>query len=145
MISGQIFHFFCLILHFEIELDMQRQRTGSQLSAFLKSGSLLSVLIIINVAVWVVSLLFPLVDYLYALPAGSASAGWFEWLALSSQWVDLLHRPWTLLTYMFLHNGFWHIFFWSSCTRDNIHSKGFSKLSHTTADISISENTESFS
>lgn len=111
MISGQIFHFFCLILHFEIELDMQRQRTGSQLSAFLKSGSLLSVLIIVNVAVWVVSLLFPLVDYLYALPAGSASAGWFDWLALSSQWVDLLYRPWTLLTYMFLHNSFWHIFF----------------------------------
>ena len=90
---------------------MQRQRVGNQLSEFLKSGSLLSVLIVVNVALWVVSLLFPLVDYLYALPTGSASAGWHDWLALSSQWTDLLHHPWTLMTYMFLHDGFWHILF----------------------------------
>ena len=90
---------------------MQRQRVGNQLSEFLKSGSLLSVLIVVNVALWVVSLLFPLVDYLYALPTGSVSAGWHDWLALSSQWTDLLHHPWTLMTYMFLHDGFWHILF----------------------------------
>lgn len=90
---------------------MQRQRTGSQLSEFLKSGSLLSVLIIVNVAVWIVSLFFPLVDYLYTLPSGSASDGWFGWFALSSQWTDFLRHPWTMLTYMFLHDGFWHILF----------------------------------
>ena len=86
---------------------MQRQRVGNQLSGFLKSGSLLSVLLVVNVALWVVSLLFPLVDYLYALPTGSVSAGWHDWLALSSQWTDVLHHPWTLMTYMFLHDGFW--------------------------------------
>ena len=90
---------------------MQRQRVGNQLSEFWKSGSLRSVLIVVNVALWVVSLLFPLVDYLYALPTGSVSAGWHDWLALSSQWTDLLHHPWTLMTYMFLHDGFWHILF----------------------------------
>lgn len=90
---------------------MQRQNIGSQLSAFLKSGSLLSVLVIVNVAVWVVTLLFPLVDYLYALPRGSARTGWMAWLSLSSQWGQLLRHPWTLLTYMFLHDGLWHLLF----------------------------------
>ena len=90
---------------------MQSQRTGNQLSSFLKSGSLLSVIIIINVALWLLMLLFPLVDYLYASPAGTSEAGWLEWFALSSEWEVVMRRPWTLLTYMFLHSGFWHILF----------------------------------
>lgn len=90
---------------------MQSQHIGNEFASFLKSGSLLSILFIANVAVWLLMLLFPLVDYLYALPSGSAKAGWYEWLALSSQWDVVIHRPWTLLTYMFLHDGFWHILF----------------------------------
>lgn len=90
---------------------MQSQHIGNQFSNFLKSGSLLSVLFIMNVAVWLLMLLFPLVDYLYAMPVGNAKAGWYEWLALSSKWDVLLTRPWTILTYMFLHDGFWHILF----------------------------------
>ena len=90
---------------------MQSQHIGNQFSNFLKSGSLLSILFITNVAVWLLMLLMPLVDYLYALPPGSAKAGWYGWLALSSEWDVVLHRPWTLLTYMFLHDGFWHILF----------------------------------
>ena len=34
-----------------------------------------------------------------------------SWLALSSNSIDVLHFPWTLLTYSFLHSGFWHLFF----------------------------------
>lgn len=87
------------------------QRVGSQFTEFLKSGSLLSVIFIVNVGVWVLSLLFPIVDYLYALPNGSAAGMWNEWLALSSDWGQVLRRPWTLGTYMFLHAGFWHLLF----------------------------------
>ncbi len=90
---------------------MQSQQIGNQFSNFLKSGSLLSILFIMNVALWLLMLLFPLVDYLYALPSGSAKSGFYEWLALSSQWEVVIRRPWTLLTYMFLHDGFWHILF----------------------------------
>lgn len=90
---------------------MQSQQIGNQFSNFLKSGSLLSILFIMNVALWLLMLLFPLVDYLYALPSGSAKSGFYEWLALSSQWEVVIRRPWTLLTYMFLHDGFWHIMF----------------------------------
>ena len=90
---------------------MQDKRVGSQLKDFLRSGSLLSILIIVNVGLWLLMLLFPIVDYLYAMPSGRARAGWYDWLALSSDWDYLWYQPWTLLSYMFLHDGFWHIFF----------------------------------
>jgi len=81
------------------------------LSDFLKSGSLLSWLVIINVGIWILSLLFPLVDYLYALPSGTVKGGWYGWMALSSRWHELLVHPWTIVTYMFLHDGLWHVLF----------------------------------
>jgi len=34
-----------------------------------------------------------------------------DWLSLSSNPKNVLYFPWTLLTYAFLHNGFWHLFF----------------------------------
>lgn len=34
-----------------------------------------------------------------------------NWLALSSDPMIALTRPWTFLTYAFLHGGFWHLFF----------------------------------
>lgn len=90
---------------------MRQQKTNNQLSSFLKSGSLLSIIIIVCTALWILSLLFPLADDLYARPRGYAREGWYSWFALSSQWDSLLHRPWTLLTYMFLHDGLWHLLF----------------------------------
>lgn len=90
---------------------MQSQHVGNQFASFLKSGSLLSVLFIMNVAVWLLMLLMPLVDYLYTLPSGSAKSGWIEWLALSSEWGVIVRKPWTLLTHMFLHDGFWQLLF----------------------------------
>lgn len=90
---------------------MQTQTIGSQLKDFFKSGSLLSVIIIINLAVWVITLLFPLVDYLFDNVKGTAEAGWMDMLALSSRWDELLTHPWAIVTYMFLHAGFGHLFF----------------------------------
>lgn len=92
-------------------MTMQKQRLGTQISDFFRSRSLLSILIIINVGMWLVSLLFPLVDYLYARPKGVTLAAWTGCLALSSEWSNLLCRPWTLVSYMFLHADFWHILF----------------------------------
>jgi membrane associated rhomboid family serine protease len=40
--------------------------------------------------------------------------GLFEyptWISLSSQPKEVLFFPWTLITYAFLHAGFWHLFF----------------------------------
>ncbi len=90
---------------------MQGYRFGNQFSEFFKSKSLLSIIILVNVALWLVGLLFPLVDYLYARPAGTVRAGWMEWMALSSQVEQLVRHPWTIVTYMFLHEGFFHLLF----------------------------------
>jgi len=38
---------------------------------------------------------------------------WPQWLALSSN--DLLERPWTVFTYMFMHEGPWHLLFNMVC------------------------------
>lgn len=69
-----------------------------------KIGGVANRVIYWNVAVFLVSIVF---FYQFKI-------GYFiypEWLALSSNPMDVLHFPWTLLTYSFLHSGFWHLFF----------------------------------
>ena len=63
-------------------------------------------LIFINIGVFVV---------LHVLALGSllmnAGYGILQWVELPSDLGLLLHRPWTLITYMFAHYGFLHILF----------------------------------
>lgn len=63
-------------------------------------------LILINVMCFVLPLLIKTFLFLFNIPSG-AFLGWFE---LSSSWGDLLFKPWTLVTYSFLHSGFFHLF-----------------------------------
>lgn len=69
-------------------------------------GSMLLRLIFINIGVFVV---------LHVLALGSllmnAGDGILQWVELPSDLGLLLHRPWTLITYMFAHYGFLHILF----------------------------------
>lgn len=90
---------------------VQKQHIGGQFNVFLKSKSLLSVIVIANVAIWILTLFFPMVDYLFARPEGYTLDVCYDWLALSSQIEMLPYRPWTLLSYMFLHAGLWHVLF----------------------------------
>ena len=63
-------------------------------------------LILINVACFVLPLFAKTLLFLFNIPSGMF-LGWFE---LSSSWGDLLFKPWTLVTYSFLHSGFFHLF-----------------------------------
>ena len=63
-------------------------------------------LILINVACFVLPLFVKTLLFLFNIPSGMF-LGWFE---LSSSWGDLLFKPWTLVTYSFLHSGFFHLF-----------------------------------
>ena len=63
-------------------------------------------LILINVACFVLPLFLRTVFYLFNIPSG-VFVGWFE---LSADWGDLIFKPWTILTYSFLHSGFFHLF-----------------------------------
>ena len=63
-------------------------------------------LILINVACFVLPLFVKTLLFLFNIPSGM----FLVWFELSSSWGDLLFKPWTLVTYSFLHSGFFHLF-----------------------------------
>lgn len=69
-----------------------------------KTGGIAVRLIIWNVACFLISvpLFFQFRFSVFDFP---------NWLSLVSDPSSLLFKPWTLVTYMFLHNSFWHLFF----------------------------------
>jgi membrane associated rhomboid family serine protease len=76
---------------------------------FFLRGSVLSRLIGINIAVFVVIGLIRVVFFLIDAP--SAYDGLIYWLGVPSSFDILVNRPWTIITYMFLHFDFFHILF----------------------------------
>ena len=63
-------------------------------------------IILINIICFVFPLLFRTIFFLFSL-SENFFVGLFE---LSSSFQDLVFRPWTILTYGFLHSGFFHLF-----------------------------------
>jgi len=63
-------------------------------------------LILVNVACFVLPLFLKTVFFLFNIPS-ELLIGWFE---LSASWDQLLFKPWTLVSYSFLHSGFFHLF-----------------------------------
>ncbi len=75
----------------------------------------LSQLIIVNIAVWFFLAIIQLLGFLLE---PSATRGDQVWLDSALQLIgvpasipNLLLKPWTLITYMFVQEGFWHLFF----------------------------------
>jgi membrane associated rhomboid family serine protease len=73
-----------------------------------KHGSMLTRLIYINLGVF---LAVKIVDIFYFLFAVGADNFLVEWMAVPADINQLLFKPWTVFTYMFLHQGFIHILF----------------------------------
>ncbi|SHF10872.1 Membrane associated serine protease, rhomboid family [Mariniphaga anaerophila] len=71
-----------------------------------KYGSVLTRLIYINLGVFLVIKLLGVLFYL-----GGQQLHLVEWLSVPSNLQVLLHRFWTPVTYMFLHEGFLHLLF----------------------------------
>jgi membrane associated rhomboid family serine protease len=69
-----------------------------------KLGGIVMRLIYWNIACFLVSLLF-----FYQFKVGSFDFP--TWIALNSEPYNFITKPWTLLTYAFFHDGFWHLFF----------------------------------
>ncbi len=81
---------------------------AEELKKIFKSGSALTKLIYINIAVFLFYHIAHLFFYLFA--AGDHFK-LYSWLAVPSNMETLLTRPWTLITYMFFHTEFFHILF----------------------------------
>jgi len=75
-----------------------------------KYGSMLTKIIYINLAVFVIVRLLEVVYLLFNI--GEASQfPLLLWLAVPADLNELLYKPWTVFTYMFLHHDFLHILF----------------------------------
>ncbi len=65
-------------------------------------------LLVVNVAVFLTIILIKLITFLLGMPQVIQAV--VRFFSLPAAPVKLLIKPWTLFTYMFLHEGFWHIF-----------------------------------
>lgn len=78
----------------------------SEIKVSFKEGSALTRLIYINLAVFLMIRIANVFFFLAGTPFP-----FLDWLALPADFGRLASRPWTLLTYMFLHFDFLHILF----------------------------------
>jgi len=74
-----------------------------------KNGNALTRLIYINIGVFLA--LHIVIVFLYLFSAQEKIPLLSEFLAVPADLNTLLHRPWTIVTYMFLHKDFFHILF----------------------------------
>ena len=75
-----------------------------------EQGNTLTRIILINVGVFVVfNIIYLFGSYANAGEAPLWLRNFAEFLQLSSKPSEIFFRPWTIITHMFLHKGFWHI------------------------------------
>jgi membrane associated rhomboid family serine protease len=78
---------------------------------FLRSRDVLPRLILINIAIWIAITAMRVFAFLLNVPDATLTNYIVDYFALPARPESLLIRPWTLLTYMFLHIDFFHILF----------------------------------
>ena len=83
----------------------------SDVGKFFKSRAVLPRLILINAAVWMAISLVRVLTFLINIPDATFTNYIVNYFALPADTTMLMHRPWTLVTYMFLHIEIWHILF----------------------------------
>ena len=90
-----------------------------RIKVFFSSKQPLPTLILINIAVWISILLVSNFAFLFASPEAGSDGSYklhltnaiLKYFAVPANIDVLLSRPWTLLSYMFLHTEFFHILF----------------------------------
>jgi membrane associated rhomboid family serine protease len=83
-------------------------KIADEIKRSFEQGDALTKLIFVNIAVYVAYLLLRVLSYFTQV---NIAGGFTDFVALPSDLLTLATRPWTLFTYMFLHQGFFHIFF----------------------------------
>jgi membrane associated rhomboid family serine protease len=89
----------------------QERNPMEDLGRFIKSGSVLSRLILINAGLWILIGVLRVVGFLFRFPDSSVTNFVVEYLAVPANISSLAEKPWTLVSYMFLHIDFFHILF----------------------------------
>jgi membrane associated rhomboid family serine protease len=73
-----------------------------------KSGNTLIKLLYINIAVFLAVKIIGVIFFLLSAEQNFSIANWF---AVPADFSNLIYKPWTIFTYMFLHMDFFHILF----------------------------------
>jgi membrane associated rhomboid family serine protease len=87
------------------------QNPFQEVRGYFSTQPMLLRLILINVGVWLIISLVRVFGFLLNYPDDAVSGAIVDLLALPAHPGVLLSKPWTLLTYMFLHIEFFHILF----------------------------------
>lgn len=86
-----------------------------RLTHFVHSSSWLNRLIVINVTVFLLMLIFGgltnLLGFLFQFNAVNFRTETLNLFSCPTNLNTLLHQPWSIFTSLFMHSGFWHIFF----------------------------------
>jgi membrane associated rhomboid family serine protease len=83
-----------------------------EIRRFFRQGSALAILILVNIAFWLLAQAVHVVYFLYNQPDTAAADNFLSQLFAVPAYIPFLaSRPWTIVSYMFLHFGFWHILF----------------------------------
>lgn len=80
-----------------------------EIKKLFKSGNIIIKVIFINVAVFIAINLLNVIFFLFNLQGNTFSL--IPYLAVPADLSQLLFKPWTIITYMFLHESFFHILF----------------------------------
>lgn len=75
-------------------------------------GNMINRIIIVNVAVFLaINIIHVILKLIYGVanPTPPAYYQFFHFIAGSHDWLHSLTRPWTLITHMFVHEGFFHL------------------------------------
>ncbi|MBU3661618.1 MAG: rhomboid family intramembrane serine protease [Bacteroidetes bacterium] len=73
-----------------------------------KAGNAIVRIILINVLVFILVAFLQLLGFLFQ---ANLTSSLLSWLSVPASLVKLLYQPWSLITYMFLHTGIFHILF----------------------------------
>jgi len=85
---------------------------SEEIKRIFTGGSSLAILILINLVIWILTKAVYVIFFLYNHPDAALADAWIlHYFALPANTVMIVTRPWTLISYMFLHIDFWHILF----------------------------------
>lgn len=71
----------------------------------LQTATVVEKLIAINVVVFILFFLIKTIAFLFNLPSDFIT----EWLVFPKELGEFIFKPWSIITYSFLHSGIWHI------------------------------------
>jgi len=91
------------------------QSAGDRFRSLVHLQPALLQLIAVNIVVWFLLALVQLAGFLSEPPGTAGDQLWLanvlSWIGVPASIPTLLQRPWTIMTYMFVQEGFWHLFF----------------------------------